>query len=82
MRPHDAPVIKTMPHVSSDSNQNIVLPSSGFLRLRRVLQIVPIGRSTLYQKIKLGTFPPAVKLGPRISAWRAADIHEYLKNPR
>ena len=28
--------------------------------------------------MKFGTFPRAVKLGPRISAWRAADIHEYL----
>ena len=57
-------------------------PTSGFLRLRQVLQIVPIGRSTLYLKMKLGTFPRAVKLGPRISAWRAEDIHSYIANPR
>jgi prophage regulatory protein len=61
---------------------NSSLATSGFLRLRQVLQLVPIGRSTLYQKMKLGTFPRAVKLGPRITAWRAADINEYLQEPR
>jgi prophage regulatory protein len=61
---------------------NASLPPSGFLRLKQVLQVVPISRSTLYQKMKLGTFPRAVKLGPRIAAWRAADINDYLQNPR
>jgi predicted DNA-binding transcriptional regulator AlpA len=63
-------------------NLSLRLPASGFLRLRQVLQIVPIGRSTLYQKMKAGTFPRAVKLGPRISAWRAEDIRDYITNPR
>jgi predicted DNA-binding transcriptional regulator AlpA len=58
------------------------LPASGFLRLKQVLQIVPIGRSTLYQKMKGGTFPRAVKLGSRISAWRAEDIKKYIRDPR
>ena len=57
-------------------------PASGLLRLKQVLRLVPIGRSTLYQKMKLGTFPQAIKLGPRITAWRAEDIYEYMQNPR
>jgi prophage regulatory protein len=61
---------------------NASLPPSGFLRLKQVLQFVPIGRSTLYHKMKLGTFPKAIKLGRRITAWRADDIHEYMRNPR
>jgi prophage regulatory protein len=78
-------VHQTIPNdrvVQRTSTPNLSLPTSGFLRLRQVLQIVPIGRSTLYQKMKLGTFPPAVKLGPRITAWRVEDINEYLQNPR
>ena len=58
------------------------IPASGFVRLKQVLRVVPIGRSTLYQKMKLGTFPQAVKLGRRITAWRAEDIREYMHNPR
>jgi prophage regulatory protein len=50
--------------------------------LKQVLQIVPIGRSTLYQKMKLGTFPRAVKLGRRISVWRAGDIRDFINDPR
>ena len=63
-------------------NPNSHLPTSGFLRLRQVMQFVPISRSTLYQKMKLGTFPRPVKLGPRISAWRVEDIRNYITNPR
>jgi hypothetical protein len=38
--------------VRRTTTQNLTssLPAAGFLRLRQVLQIVPIGRSTLYQK--------------------------------
>jgi len=57
-------------------------PISGLLRLKQVLQFVPIGRSTIYQKMKLGTFPKAIKLGRRITAWRAEDIYEFMRNPR
>ena len=81
MRPYHAPAIKRIA-LASNSKQNTALPATGFLRLRHVLQLVPIGRSTLYQKMKLGTFPRAVKLGPRITAWRAADINDYVQNPR
>ena len=63
-------------------NLNSRQPASGFLRLRQVLQIVPIGRSTLYQKMKAGTFPFSLKLGPRITVWRLEDIQNYIRDPR
>lgn len=33
-----------------------------------------ISKSQIYQQIAEGKFPRPVKLGPRTSAWRAADI--------
>lgn len=46
----------------------------GFLRLPQVLAILPIGKSTWWAGVKSGRFPKPVKLGPRITAWRAEDI--------
>jgi len=52
----------------------VLLPSTGFMRLPAVLTIIPVGRSTWWAGIKLGRYPAPVKLGPRMTAWRAEDI--------
>ena len=44
------------------------------LRLNQVLARVPISRATWYAGIRDGRFPPPVKLGARISAWREGDV--------
>jgi len=58
-----------MPDPSSPS-----LPTTGFMRLPAVLNIIPVGRSTWWAGIKSGRYPAPVKLGPRMTAWRAEDI--------
>ena len=50
------------------------IPSSGFLRLRQILEIVPISKSAYWEGCKTGRFPKPVKLGPRTTAWKAEDI--------
>ncbi len=60
------------------------IPSTGFLRLPQVLALVPISKSSWWEGCKSGSFPKAVKLGPRTTAWRAEDIAalvETLGNP-
>lgn len=47
-----------------------------FLRLRQVLQIIPVSRSTWWLWVKQGRAPAPVKLGPRVNAWRADDLAE------
>jgi predicted DNA-binding transcriptional regulator AlpA len=49
-----------------------------FLRLPQVLALVPIGRSTLFDKIKRGEFPKQIKLGPKTSVWKREDIDAYI----
>jgi prophage regulatory protein len=44
------------------------------LRLKEVLQVIPISRSAFYAGIKAGRFPPPVKLGERTSAWRSDSL--------
>ena len=51
------------------------------LRLPEVMERVGIrAKATIYRWIKAGTFPLPVALGPRLRAWRAADIEDWLDN--
>lgn len=54
-----------------------IFPEAGLVRLRSILAPkgpLPIGKSTWWKGVKDGRYPAPVKLGPRISAWRVADI--------
>jgi predicted DNA-binding transcriptional regulator AlpA len=53
--------------------------SQGFLRLPQVLAIIPVSRSAWWAGCKSGRYPKPVKLGPRTTAWKAADIAELLE---
>jgi predicted DNA-binding transcriptional regulator AlpA len=54
--------------------------SHGFLRLRDVLAIVPVSRSTWYKGIGDGRYPkPTKRFGPRIVAWDIRDVLPLLK---
>jgi prophage regulatory protein len=37
--------------------------------------LIPVSRSTWWAGVKTGRFPSPVKLGPRITAWRASEIY-------
>jgi prophage regulatory protein len=52
--------------------------ADGFLRLPQVLERIPISRSGWWQGVKDGRFPQPVKLSPRVTVWRAADIQAYI----
>ncbi|WP_138144634.1 AlpA family phage regulatory protein [Brucella sp. 10RB9215] len=48
----------------------------GFLRLEQVLQMVPIGRSTLYRMVDKGDFPSPCKFGSA-SLWPYDEIRRW-----
>jgi len=59
------------------------IPSEALVRLSHILapaDPVPVSRSTWWAGVKTGRFPSPVKLGPRITAWRAGDIRELLRS--
>jgi prophage regulatory protein len=43
------------------------------LRLPALIERTGESRSSIYRRTKDGTFPPPVKLGPRVSAWPAHE---------
>lgn len=55
------------------------LSNSGFLRITDVLQLIPIGKSTWWAGVKDGRFPKPVKIGPRLTLWRAEDIRQLIE---
>jgi predicted DNA-binding transcriptional regulator AlpA len=58
--------------------ENQPLPQEGYIRLSRVLEIIPLSRSTLYRKMDAGNFPKPIKLSERINAWNVVDIRAWL----
>ena len=63
---------------SKHSNVTTSLPTTGFVRLPTVLAHIPVSKSTWWAGIKSGRFPPPVKLGIRVSAWRVQDIQALI----
>lgn len=59
------------------------LPETGFLRLSSILAPngpIPVSKSTWWEGVKAGRYPQPVKLGPRITVWRAEDIRALIAN--
>ncbi|MCM0083941.1 AlpA family phage regulatory protein [Geomonas sp. Red32] len=54
------------------------LPLTGLVRLSTVLQFIPVSKSTWWEGVRTGRFPQPIKLGPRTTCWRAADISKMI----
>ncbi len=65
-----------------------ILSEIGFLRLHQIIgnakanppipPIIPIGKSTWWEGVQSGRFPKPIKLGPRITLWKAGDIQKLI----
>ena len=58
----------------------IRLPEIGFVRLPTILELIPIGKSTWWSKVKTGEYPQPVKLGERTTAWKVEDIRSLISS--
>lgn len=54
------------------------IPSSGFLRLKQVLQFIPVGKTAWYNGVKEGRFPKPIQLSARTVVYRAQDIADLI----
>jgi hypothetical protein len=72
---------------SSKSKSNS-FPEAGLVRLKQILgnpkadppipPFIPLSKSTWWLGVRSGRYPQPVKLGPRITAWRADDIRKLI----
>ena len=56
-------------------------PRTGFVRLSSILAPkgpLPVSKSTWWLGVKLGRYPQPMKLGPRVTVWKAEDIWSLI----
>jgi len=55
-----------------------LLPETGFVRLPQILALIPISRSSCWERFRQGKSPQGIKLGTQTSVWRAQDIRDLI----
>lgn len=50
------------------------------LKLKTVMEVTGLGRSTLYNYINQGQFPRPVLLGERSVAWVESEVEDWIQN--
>ena len=50
------------------------------LRLREVMRVTGLARSTVYKLIHDGKFPRPIKLGARAVAWRSDAVNGWIQD--
>lgn len=59
-----------------------IFPQTGFVRLNQIVGPngpLPISKSGFWAGVKNGKFPKPLKISPRVTVWRAKDIHDLLR---
>lgn len=55
--------------------------SAVLLRLSQIIpDLLPIGKSTLWEWIAKGIFPKPRKIGPRVSVWDAQEVFDFIEH--
>lgn len=49
------------------------------LRIKQVLELVPVGRSSWWAGVASGRYPRPTKLGPRTSCWKLSEIERIVR---
>jgi len=60
------------------NNDDVDLYDHRYLRLKSVLELIPVGRSTRYRWIQCGIAPQPTKISLRAAAWKAQEIKDLL----
>jgi predicted DNA-binding transcriptional regulator AlpA len=53
-------------------------PHSGYVRLKQILQFIPVHPSTWWYWVKEGRVPKPIKLSRGVTVWKAEEIREML----
>jgi len=68
-------------HISTKLKQIMHLNNIKLLRIKQVIELTTLPKSTIYQRMKEGKFPRPLNLGGRDRAWRIEDILQWRENP-
>ena len=51
-----------------------------FLRVRKVTEMVGFSKTTLYARVRDGTFPKPIVLGPQTVAFLESDVLDWMQS--
>ncbi len=54
------------------------IPECGFIRLKQVLEVIPVSKSSWWDGIRRGIYPAGLHVSQRITAWRCSDIQALI----
>ncbi|ENU71031.1 AlpA family transcriptional regulator [Acinetobacter baumannii] len=67
---------------TAEHKERIYKTKNGLMRKIKArppsIGILPLGRSTIYDLVRKGDMPAPIRLSERVSAWRTADLIEWL----
>jgi len=63
-------------------NVSTSLPAEGFVRMKTVLAVFGLTKSTLFRWIGEGRFPAQKKLGPALVAWDVTELRAHMDRIR
>lgn len=66
-------------HEWHQGQQAVANDDDALLAMPTVCALAGIGKSLIYEKVKAGTFPKPVKIGQRVTRWRAGDVRAWLR---
>jgi prophage regulatory protein len=58
--------------------QRAALPDDGFIRRRRLLELIPISSTELDRRIANGTFAAPTRLSARVVVWPVEVIRSFI----
>ena len=64
--------------MANEVHSKLTLPEDGYLRIRQVLQFIPVSKSTWWAGVSEGRYPKPVKLRPNMTAWSAKKIRKLI----
>ncbi|WP_423739502.1 helix-turn-helix transcriptional regulator [Desulfuromonas soudanensis] len=50
------------------------------VRRKELIEIVGYSASSIWRRIKDGSFPNSVRLGPSAVAWRLSEVEEWMRS--
>jgi prophage regulatory protein len=50
-----------------------------FIRTQQVLEMIGVGRTTLWEMVRDGRFPPPVRITERISGYQLEDVEQWMR---
>jgi predicted DNA-binding transcriptional regulator AlpA len=56
------------------------VPNEGLLRIDQLLKMIPIGKSTIWVRVKEKKFPQPIMLSSKTAVWKKSDILAYINS--